>query len=140
MGFATSGSSGRGNGSGCRLCVSSARALPGDVALTSSRTCVARVARAGVVGEDWTGDGDAVGCDVRRRLVGHPARAQPRRDSAAAARRHRTRRPVAARARLGAVSYTSPLLCIHATNGTLTFVDVSHYESSTIVRRGSLGK
>jgi hypothetical protein len=37
VGLATSGSSGSGKGSGCRLCVSSARALPLD-ALTSTRT------------------------------------------------------------------------------------------------------
>mmetsp|Transcript_21331 Transcript_21331/g.57445 ORF Transcript_21331/g.57445 Transcript_21331/m.57445 type:complete len:217 (-) Transcript_21331:181-831(-) len=37
-GFATSGSSGNGNGTGWRLCVSSARSLPAAFALTSSRT------------------------------------------------------------------------------------------------------
>lgn len=37
-GFATSGSSGSGNGTGCLLCVSSARSLPAAFALTSSRT------------------------------------------------------------------------------------------------------
>lgn len=39
VGLATSGSRGSGNGSGWRLCVRSARALPGADALTSTRTC-----------------------------------------------------------------------------------------------------